>query len=68
MRFLADMGVDIRVVNWLRQRGHDAKHLRDEGLHRIPNGEIFAKAISENRGQKGQVYNVRLLEKRYDIR
>jgi predicted nuclease of predicted toxin-antitoxin system len=49
MRFLADMGVDIRVVNWLRQRGHDAKHLRDEGLHRIPNGEIFAKAISENR-------------------
>ena len=42
MRFLADMGVDIRVVNWLRQRGHDAKHLRDEGLHRIPNGEIVA--------------------------
>ena len=45
MRFLADMG----VVNWLRQNGHDAKHLRAEGLHRIPNGEIFAKAISENR-------------------
>ncbi len=49
MRFLADMGVDIRVVRWLRQNGHDAKHLRDEGLHRIPNGEIFVKAISENR-------------------
>jgi predicted nuclease of predicted toxin-antitoxin system len=49
MRFLADMGVDIRVVQWLRQNGHDAKHLRDEGLHRIPNGEIFVKAISENR-------------------
>jgi predicted nuclease of predicted toxin-antitoxin system len=48
MRFLADMGVVIGVVNWLRQNGHDAKHLRDEGLHRIPNGEIFAKAISEN--------------------
>jgi len=43
------MGVAIGVVNWLRQNGHDAKHLRDEGLHRIPNGEIFAKAISENR-------------------
>jgi predicted nuclease of predicted toxin-antitoxin system len=49
MRFLADMGVDIRVVQWLRQNGHDAKHLRDEGLHRIPNGEIFVKAIAENR-------------------
>ena len=49
MRFLADMGVAIGVVNWLRQNGHDAKHLREEGLHRIPNGEIFAKAISENR-------------------
>jgi predicted nuclease of predicted toxin-antitoxin system len=49
MRFLADMGVAAGVVDWLRQNGHDAKHLRDEELHRIPNGEIFAKAISENR-------------------
>jgi len=49
MRFLAAMGVDTRVVIWLRQKGHDAKHLRDEGLQRIPNGEIFAKAISEKR-------------------
>ena len=49
MRFLADMGVDIRVVEWLRHQGHDAKHLRDEGLHRMANGDIFAKAISENR-------------------
>jgi len=31
MRFLADMGVAIGVVNWLRQNGHDAKHLREEG-------------------------------------
>jgi predicted nuclease of predicted toxin-antitoxin system len=43
------MGGDIRVVQWLRQNGHDAIHLRDEGLHRIPNGKIFEKAISENR-------------------
>ena len=49
MRFLADMGVDIRVVKWLREKGHDANHLRDEGLHRMPNGEILDKAISENR-------------------
>lgn len=35
MRFLADMGVDVR--------------LRDEGLHRLPNGEIFSKAAREHR-------------------
>ena len=49
MRFLADMGVSTRVVEWLRNNGHDAKHLREEGLHRMPNGEIFTKAIHENR-------------------
>ena len=49
MRFLADMCVDIRVVGWLREQGHDAVHLRDEGLHRMPNGEIFEKGRRENR-------------------
>ncbi len=49
MRFLADMGVDLRIVEWLRQHAHDAKHLRDEGLHRSPDGEIFAKAVAEDR-------------------
>jgi len=49
MRFLADMGVSTRVVEWLRNNGHDAKHLREEGLHRMPNGEIFTKAIHEDR-------------------
>src|SRR5437870_8509566 len=49
MRFLADMGVSQRVVEWLRAAGHDAVHLRDEGLQRLPNGEIFQKAASEQR-------------------
>lgn len=49
MRFLADMCVDIRIVEWLRQKGHDATHLRDQGLHRMPNGQIFVKAIAEGR-------------------
>jgi predicted nuclease of predicted toxin-antitoxin system len=49
MRFLADMGVDLRIVEWLRQNAHDAKHLRDEGLHRAPDGDIFAKAAAEDR-------------------
>ena len=49
MRFLADMGVDIRVVDWLRLHGHDAVHLREHGLHRTVDEVIFAKAVDEDR-------------------
>jgi predicted nuclease of predicted toxin-antitoxin system len=49
MRFLADMGVAQRIVDWLRTEGHEAVHLREEGLQRMPNGEIFKKAASEER-------------------
>ncbi len=44
MRFLADMGVSQRVVEWLRETGHEAVHLREEGLQRLPDTEVFAKA------------------------
>ena len=49
MRILADMGVNMGVVHWLRLQGHDATHLREEGLQRLPNGQIFKKAVSESR-------------------
>ena len=49
MRFLGDMGVSWRLIEWLRAAGHDAVHLRDEGLHRLPNGEIFQKGFVEQR-------------------
>jgi len=49
MRFLADMGISQGVVEWLRSEGHDATHLREQGLQRVPNGEIFAKAATEAR-------------------
>ena len=49
MRFLADMGVSLRVAAWLREQGHDVVHLRDEGLQKLPNGAIFEKAVSERR-------------------
>ncbi len=49
MRFLADMGVSPRVVEWLRRQGHETSHLREEGLQRLPDDEIFDKAISELR-------------------
>jgi predicted nuclease of predicted toxin-antitoxin system len=43
------MGVSQRLVVWLRQQGHDAIHLRDQGLRRLPNGDIFTKAADEQR-------------------
>jgi predicted nuclease of predicted toxin-antitoxin system len=49
LRILADMGVSMRVVGRLRALGHDVIHLREQGLHRLPNGEIFARARSEGR-------------------
>jgi predicted nuclease of predicted toxin-antitoxin system len=49
MRFLVDACVDVRVREWLQEQGHDAIHLRDESLHRLPNGEIFRKAHAEKR-------------------
>jgi predicted nuclease of predicted toxin-antitoxin system len=49
MRFPGDMGVSWRVIEWLRAAGHDAVHLRDEGLQRLPNGDIFQKGFAEKR-------------------
>ena len=40
MRFLADMGVDQRVVDGLREQGHEVAHLRDEGLHRMADATV----------------------------
>jgi predicted nuclease of predicted toxin-antitoxin system len=49
VRILVDMSVDIRVADALRAQGHDVLHLRDLGLHRMPNGEIFRKSLVEDR-------------------
>jgi predicted nuclease of predicted toxin-antitoxin system len=49
MQFLADMGVSIRAVDWLRSQGHDAVHLRERDLQRLPNGDIFLLAAIEKR-------------------
>jgi predicted nuclease of predicted toxin-antitoxin system len=49
MRFLGDMGVSHRVIEWLRSSGHDAMHLREQGLKRLPDSEIFFKAEAEQR-------------------
>jgi predicted nuclease of predicted toxin-antitoxin system len=49
MRFLADMGISQRVVMWLQEQGHDAVHLREQGLQCLENGDIFTKAFQESR-------------------
>jgi predicted nuclease of predicted toxin-antitoxin system len=49
VRFLADMGVSLTTVEALRATGHDAVHLRDEDLIRLPDAEIAAKAVAETR-------------------
>ena len=49
MRFLADMGVSPRCVEWLRARGHDAVHLYEQRLHQLPDNEVLLKAIGEKR-------------------
>lgn len=43
------MGLSPRAIEWLRAEGHDAVHLREQGLQRISDEQVFAKARSENR-------------------
>jgi predicted nuclease of predicted toxin-antitoxin system len=49
VRFLADMGVSLTTVEALRAAHHDAVHLRDEGLSRVTDAAIAAKAVAEGR-------------------
>ena len=49
MKFLADMGVSPKTVVLLRTLGHDAMHLQEEGLARLPDPDIMTKALDEKR-------------------
>ncbi len=49
MKFLADMGISMRTVTWLRQQGYDVVHLREQGLQRLPDEHVMAKARDEQR-------------------
>jgi len=50
MKFLADMGISMRTVLWLRSNGYDTVHLREQGLHRLSDTDILQKARSEGYG------------------
>jgi len=49
MRFLADAGISPRTVEFLRQRGHDAVHVRELLLQRASDIELVARARAESR-------------------
>lgn len=49
MKLLADMGISMRTVSALREAGEDIVHLREEGLHKMPDSQILEKARRESR-------------------
>ena len=49
MKFLADMGVSPLTVKKLQKAGYDAVHLSEQGLMRMPDNLIMAKAKQESR-------------------
>jgi len=49
MKFLVDQPVSPMLADWLRRAGHDAYHLREQGLSRLRDEEIFARAVDEDR-------------------
>jgi len=49
VNFLADAGLSLTTVRWLRECGHDAVHVREPGLQRLADSEIMEKARREGR-------------------
>lgn len=43
------MGISLRTIDWLRDRGYDVFHLREKGLQRLPDDEILDLARTEGR-------------------
>jgi predicted nuclease of predicted toxin-antitoxin system len=48
MRFLADAGVSPKTVDFLKQLGHDAVHVRTVGLARAADAELIERARTDS--------------------
>jgi predicted nuclease of predicted toxin-antitoxin system len=49
VKFLVDMPLSPQLAAWLRDRGHDAVHAGEVGLHRTPDADVMARAKFEGR-------------------
>ena len=49
MKFLADMGISQKTVEWLQNQGYNIVHLREEGLQKLSDEAILVKAKNEER-------------------
>jgi predicted nuclease of predicted toxin-antitoxin system len=45
LRFLVDVQLPPALARWLRQRGHEADHVREIGLDAFPDRMIAAEAV-----------------------
>jgi predicted nuclease of predicted toxin-antitoxin system len=48
MRFLADAGVSPKTIEFLKQFGHEATHVRSLGLQRAPDAELVERAHTDH--------------------
>lgn len=47
MRFLADAGISPNTVEFLKQLGHEATHVRTLGMQRAPDAQVIALARTD---------------------
>ena len=47
MRFLADAGISPKTVEFLKQLGHEATHVRTLGMQRAPDAQVIALARTD---------------------
>ena len=49
MRFLVDNQLPPSLARWLRDRGHDAEHVFESGLHLLDDRALWARALASGR-------------------
>lgn len=48
MRFLVDNQLPPSLAKWLRDAGHDARHVGEIGMDRLDDRELWSRAIAED--------------------